>query len=432
MSGKLRAKTLILVTAVMGLFSGLLLSGSPITLRAIAGGLAEWADSAKWIVVTSVLAVGLWQLCRQARGRARVSPVRLSTRKAWARVLARVPAISAPGRLRRMGAYVQEYGLRTVPTKMQAMALGVIIAVVGIGLSHGFVPWRVNAAPLNVRQLTFTGGNNSILRTYGSIGLQFGLSSDTTLTLGATFSEVMGLEPLVILRQSRKIDPEWTLNWTLSRGDFGGDYRVERVPEITFGHGGELGSLGYNVSVGVGYFLVRPVGLDGVRWVADVQLATRTLPLGSFATLSASTGYHQAAYSGGALNGAWWGNTQLNINPEGSLTTLFTYFRQSASGSSPLLFDNVGPDEYVSGLASLKLGESVIARHGITYSIISQTMSARVSTVTVTFGGGQGASISWDAVPQKFSVSYSRSDLGTLSIGYEMPTRFISLWYQRR
>jgi hypothetical protein len=261
--------------------------------------------------------------------------------------------------------------------------------------------------------------------------VQFSLSSDTTLTLGTTFSQVMGLEPLVILRQDRQLGSDWNLNWTLSRGDFGGDYRVERVPDVTLGRGGHFGSLAYSFGIGAGYFFVRPVGVEGFRWTADAQIATPALSITSFAALSASAGIHQATYSGGASNGAWWGNVQLDINPGGSVSTTFNYFRQTATGSSPLLFVNVGSDEYVSGLATLKLIDTFSISHRLTYSIISQTTSARITTVTVLLGEGQGASLSYDAVPQKFSISYRRSDLGSLSLGYEMPTRFISLWYQR-
>jgi len=321
---------------------------------------------------------------------------------------------------------------KILPTKAQAMVVGTIAVIAALGLSSGFFLSRVNATPFNVRQLTFTGGSNSVLGTYGSLGLQFSLTSDTTLTLGATFTQPMGFEPLAILKQARQLDSDWTLNWTISRGDFGGDYRVERVPDISLGRGGHFGSLAYSFGIGAGYFFVRPIGVEGSRWVADAQIGTPAFPiLGSFAAISASTGYHQAAYSGGAMNGAWWGNVQLDITPGGSLSTTFTYFRQTANGSSPLLFDNVGTDEYVSGLATLKLSDSLSINHRLTYSIISQTTSARIYTITFLLGEGQGASISWDAVPQKLSLSYSRSDLGSISLGYEMPTRLISLWYQR-
>ncbi len=306
------------------------------------------------------------------------------------------------------------------------------IVVITLGLLSGFHPTRTAAALPAITQVVLRGGNNSILGNYGALGLGFALSADTTFTLGSTYTDALGLEPLVALTQTRRVGSDWTLSWTFSRGDIGGDYRVERVPEVTLTTGGNVGGLGYSLQTGVAHFLVRPTGLDGVRGTLQGQVGTPALPLGSFLALSASTGYTQYIYSGGgALHGAWWGTVQLSVAPEAVLSMVFTYYRQIPSGSSPLLFDALGSDHYIAGTATLKVVEAVTVQHSQTYSFNSQSITARVYSVTVLLRPGQSAGISWDEVPRKVSFSYSQADLGTLTLGWESATQKVSFGFQR-
>ncbi len=292
-------------------------------------------------------------------------------------------------------------------------------------------PVEATAASLPITQVVLKGGSNSILGTYVSAGFGFALKADTTLTLGATFSERLGLEPLLGLAQTRRVGADWSLNWTASRGDFGGDYRVDRLPEIGFTRGGQVGTLGYGLEAGVGYFVVRPVGLSAARGVLSAQVATPALSIGPFLALSASTGYRQYIYSDGTLHSAWWRSVQLSVAPDAVLSTTFAYFKQDVSGTSPILFDAMGADHSLVGTATLKLGQAVTLQHSQTYSFISQTISARVYTISVVFPPSQSVSISWEAMPQKVSVSYSRSDFGAFSVGWEVPTQRLSLAFQR-
>ncbi len=308
------------------------------------------------------------------------------------------------------------------------------IVVITLGLFSGFQLAQTAAALPAITQVVIRGGNNSILGNYGALGLGFALSADTTFTLGSTYTDTLGLEPLVALTQTRRVASDWTLSWTFSRGDIGGDYRVERVPEVTFTTGGNVGSVGYSFQMGVGHFLVRTPSLEAVRGALQAQVGTPALPLGSFLALSASTGYTQYIYSGGgALHGAWWGSVQLSVAPETILSMVFTYYRQIPSGSSasPLLFDTMSPDHYVSGTATLKVVEAITVQHSQTYSIMSQSITDRVYTVTVLLRPGQSAGISWNEVPRKLSFSYSQADLGTLTLGWEVTTQKVSFGFQR-
>ena len=80
-------------------------------------------------------------------------------------------------------------------------------------------------------QMSLTGGYTSILGHYASGGWGFRLSPATTFTLGSTFSETFGLEPLVGLTTVQQLNRGWNATATVSRGGLGGDYRVERLPD---------------------------------------------------------------------------------------------------------------------------------------------------------------------------------------------------------
>ncbi len=333
-------------------------------------------------------------------------------------------------RAARRGRIAEDYS--RVPSMRRRTTAIAAIVVLAIAEFAGLPPAPTSATSLPITQLVLRGGSNSILGNFGSVGLGFALTADTTFTLGSTFTDTMGFEPLVALTQTKPIGRDWTLSWTLSRGDFGGDYRVERVPEVTFTNGGNVGSLGYSVQVGVGHFLVRPVGLDGVRGALQGQVTTPAVPPESLLGLSASTGYTEYIYSGsGALHGAWWGSVQLSVAPGAVLSTVFTYFRQITSGTSPLLFDAIGPDHYVAGTATLKLGEAVTVQDTQTYSLVSQSISGRVYTVTVLLRPGLSVGVNWDDIAQKVSFSYNQSDFGALTLGWEVATQTVSLGYQR-
>ena len=284
-----------------------------------------------------------------------------------------------------------------------------------------------------ITQFVLQGGRTSTLGIYAAAGLGFELSPGTILTLGTTFTDRLGIEPLVSLSRSVTARPGWNLGITISRGDLGGDYRVDRLPEITLTREGPVAGtvLTHRLEAGVGHFIVRPNNLSGVRVVLAGQLATASIPLSRFVTISGSMGFRQHAYADGASNGAWWESAQLSVTPGPTFSTTFTYFRQTATGASPLLFDGMGAERYVAGAASFKPRPSITLQHSQQYSLISQTISARVYGATIVWGQGQSASVSWNDIPQMLTVTYGRAALGSLSVSWEIPTRLLSFSFQR-
>jgi len=284
-----------------------------------------------------------------------------------------------------------------------------------------------------ITQFVLKGGSTGPLGIYLAAGLGFELSRGTTLTLGTTFTERLGIEPLASLSRSVAVRPGWNLGITISQGDLGGDYRVDRLPEIILTRGGTIAGtrLNYTLEASAGHFIVRPNNLSGVRGVLAGQLATASIPLSRFVAISASTGYRQYAYADGASNTAWWESAQLSVTPGPTFSATVTYLRQTATGASPLLFDGMGAENSVEGAVSFKPRQSITLQYSQRYSFISQAILAPVYGATFVFGQGQSAGISWDQGPQTLIVAYSRPALGSLSLSWAVPTRLLSFSFQR-
>jgi hypothetical protein len=310
---------------------------------------------------------------------------------------------------------------------MKAWSLLLTVFLVAIQTAGAF-----SSTPA-VQRVVLRGGFNSILGGYAAAGLGFGLSAGTLLILGATFTETLGLEPLLSLESTANLGSGWSVSLTASRGDIVGSYRVDRLPEVSFIYGraipGTLLNLG--LEAGVGYFAVHPTGARGVRGVLAAQLGTSPIHLGPVLTANISTGYRQYLYADRAPHGAWWTSIQLSATPLSAVTTTFTYYRQDITGASPLLFDAMGNAHHVAGSATFRLGQTVTVQHSQTYDLVSRTIAARAYSMTLSFVRGQTAGVGWDDISRSASISYSRPDLGAFVVAWEIPTQRISFSFTR-
>lgn len=257
-------------------------------------------------------------------------------------------------------------------------------------------------------QVSFSGGYNSILGFFASGGWGFRLRDATTLTLGATFSETLGLEPLVALTTVQPLRRGWNATATFSRGGLGGDYRVDRIPELSFSRSGSLGGpFSYGVDAGVGNYIVRPVNITGIRTTLGGQVQL-LVPVTSVLSLIGSTGYRYNFYDVGTQHSGWWLSSQLSIAPTSWTSMTFTYFSQDhITGTSPLLFDGMGREFYVVGRVNLRLGQTTVF-HSQKYDYLSLAVTERFFGVSYSAPGLGALSLSWEALTQRVSFGFSR------------------------
>jgi hypothetical protein len=131
--------------------------------------------------------------------------------------------------------------------------------------------------------VSFSGGNTGIVGNWFSISLTTGLGPDATLAYGTTYTQVLGLEPLLSVSARGSLPDGWNVGLTASRGGLGGDYRVERLPEATVWRTAPLLGpfLSYTLEWGAANYVVRPVGLTGIRGTTAVTVSTAQIPLDS-------------------------------------------------------------------------------------------------------------------------------------------------------
>jgi hypothetical protein len=281
--------------------------------------------------------------------------------------------------------------------------------------------------------ISFSGGNSGIVGDWLSISLTSGLGSDATLAYGTTYTQVLGLEPLLSITGRGTLPDGWNVSLTASRGGLGGDYRVERLPEVTVWRTAPLLGpfLSYNLEWGVANYVVRPVGLTGIRGTTAVTMSTAQLPLDRVVSASASAGYRQNGYSIGGTNSAWWASTQLSFNFSSILSSSFTYFRQDPWGASPLLFDTMGASNYAAVSITVTPGPGLTIGHGQTYDFIGRAISTRTYSFNLTLAPGVVGGLSWDDVTRRLTTSVSTPDLGYVSMVLELPTGRVFLSYTR-
>jgi hypothetical protein len=281
--------------------------------------------------------------------------------------------------------------------------------------------------------VSFSGGSSGIVGNWFSISLTTGLGSDASLAYGTTYTQVLGLEPLLSISGRGTLPDGWNVGLTASRGGLGGDYRVERLPEITVWRTTPLLGpfLSYTLEWGAANYVVRPPGLTSIRGTTAVTVSTAQIPLDRIIGVSASAGYRQNGYSVGGTNSAWWASTQFSFNFSSSLSSSFTYFRQDPWGTSPLLFDTMGTSNYVAGSVTVTPGPGLTLGHSQTYDFLGRAISSRTYSFNLTLAPGVVGGLSWDDVTRQLATSLSTPDLGYVSMVVELPTGRVFLSYTR-
>jgi hypothetical protein len=281
--------------------------------------------------------------------------------------------------------------------------------------------------------VSLSGGNTGIVGDWLSISLTTGLGPDATLAYGTTYTQVLGLEPLLSVSGRGSLPDGWNVGLTISRGGLGGDYRVERLPEATVWRTAPLLGpfLSYTLEWGAANYIVRPVGLTGIRGTTAVTVSTAQIPLDRFIGVSASAGYRQNGYSIGGTNSAWWASTQFSFTVSPSVSSSLTYFRQDPWGISPLLFDTMGASNYVAGSASLTPAPGLTIGHSQTYDFLARAVSSRTYSLNLTLAPGVVGGLSWDDVARQLVTSVSTPDIGYISMILVLPTGRVFLSYTR-
>ena len=281
--------------------------------------------------------------------------------------------------------------------------------------------------------VSLSGGNTGIVGGWLSISVTSGLGSDATLAYGTTYTQALGLEPLLSVYGRGSLPDGWNVGLVASRGGMGGDYRVERLPEVTVWRTAPLLGpfLNYTLEWGAANYIVKPVGLTGVRGTMAATVSSAQIPLHPAVGVSASAGYRLNGYSVGGSHSAWWGSTQVTFTVSPSVSSSFTYFRQDPWSTSPLLFDTMAASNYFAGSASFTPSPGLTLGYGQTYDFLASAISSRTYSFNLTLAPGVVGGLSWDDVARQLTTSLSTPDIGYVSMILELPTGRVFLSYTR-
>ncbi len=155
---------------------------------------------------------------------------------------------------------------------------GALTTLLCVNMLAGVSSAEATAAPLTLRQVVRKGAPNSILGIRASAAFRIASQADSTLTLAGRLSDPLDLEPLVALPGLRRIESTWALHWPLSHRNFGGYYRVVRLPGITLTRRGKVGRLGHGLRAAVGSSRSRR-RVSTVRSIRRRWLATPALSI---------------------------------------------------------------------------------------------------------------------------------------------------------
>lgn len=279
--------------------------------------------------------------------------------------------------------------------------------------------------------ISLSGGTSGVVGDWVSISLTDRLGSDATLGYGTTYTQALGLEPLLFVTGGGVLPDGWNLGFTASRGGMGGDYRVERLPEITVWRTTPLLGpfLSYTLEWGAANYVVRPVGLTSIRGTTAITVSTPQVPLDSFVGVSASAGYRQNGYSVGGMNSAWWATTQFSFTFSPNVSSSLTYFRQDPWGTSPLLFDTLGASNYAAGSITVSASPMLTLGHAVTYDFLGRAISSRTYSFNLTLAPGVVGGVSWDDIARQLAISLNTPDIGYVSVNLVLPTGRVSISY---
>lgn len=259
------------------------------------------------------------------------------------------------------------------------------------------------------QRITLYGSKSPALGNYLSGGVETTVD-ELIETLGLTWSEATGIEPLTTLSYWHPIGDQWMLNAALGFGGLGGglgnDYRVNRLPEVHAIRNLAIpGSpFSFSLDIGAGSFTVRPGNLSSVRENITARLYANIIRLSPDISLNGNVSYAYQIYGSSNPNGAATGTMNLSVTYSPSVSTILTYFRQMATGSSPLLFDNLPEDSYTIGVANLALSPDVTLQYSQKYSFIFASVVDRTYAVVVS-NPALNLSIGYDNVPQAWLLT---------------------------
>jgi hypothetical protein len=192
--------------------------------------------------------------------------------------------------------------------------------------------------------------------------------------LGLRYTQATQAEwEFAVLSYNTSLSPDWHLNATASSREHGGDYEISRLPELTltWAPPSPRSLIIPTVDLLAGYIEAIQPQTQTFRTGGRVTLATPTFKVAEV-DLGLSLQVGDYAYGTGQSTSYWQevANVTLHLSPSMDLGAM--YLQQNGSGTTPLVYDFTGYDQYVIGTLSATLNPTVRLSFAVTFNIASQ------------------------------------------------------------
>jgi hypothetical protein len=218
-----------------------------------------------------------------------------------------------------------------------------------------------------------------------------------SLRVGLRYTEQRGnVGPFAVAEYSRALDAGWRLIFAASGYERSGDYEIHRLPELTlrWSPPTSSGFLTPSLDLSVGSIQVFRPQAQTERAGVGLTLTTHPMRLGASTEVTPSLRVGGYSYGTGASHSFWVGSASLVHRPTSRMDLGLTYVRQDGTGTSPLAYDYVGLDNYVSGRVGMTLTPSDSASLTTTFGLTPYA-GVREYIVTWTRSAQWTGSLTW-------------------------------------
>lgn len=241
------------------------------------------------------------------------------------------------------------------------------------------------------------GGRSAVLGLFLEAGVRCRQAGHWSLTTGLRYTDRRGgVGPFAVLAYARPLTAGWRLYLVASAYERHGDYEIHRLPDLTLrwsppAAGPPLIST-LDLSLGA-IEIPRQQTLTGRAGVV-LTLAARPVRLDARTTLAPVLWLGSYAYHTGQSHSFWTGAASVAHRLDARTEVSVLYLYQQGFGASPLVYDQVGLDSYVSGRISLALSASDRASFTATIGLIPQA-APREYVIAWTRHRAWTASVTW-------------------------------------
>lgn len=241
------------------------------------------------------------------------------------------------------------------------------------------------------------GGRSAVLGLFLEVSVRCRQAGHWSLTAGLRYTDQRGgVGPFAVLAYARPLAGNWRLHLTASMYERYGDYEIHRLPELTLRWRPSMigAPLIPTMDVSLGASQTSNQQAMTGRAGAVLTISARPFRLDARTTLAPVLWLGSYTYGTGQSHSFWIGAGSLVYRLDAKTEVSAHYLYQEGFGTSPLAYDQVGLDSYVSARIGVALTASDRASFTATLGLLPHA-ALREYVIAWTRRGAWTAGITW-------------------------------------